>query len=144
MPYTTIFDDGIIDMYTSDECNNKFYTLDELTDALITAGVIEGGIIISVPLLAFVFLEMYNRMKQYNNTANRTPEGYYTGKLPNFKSNALYFDTNTRDNFLNSSPLEIENIYPEENEEAKIANVNINFSGVSIDLDTKRVEIKND
>lgn len=110
MPSYTIFDDGIIDMYNRNECDQKFYTMDELIDALITAGVIESGIIVSIPVLAFIFLEMYNRMNQYNNTANRTPEGYYTGKLPTFQSKAIYLDNRT-DDFLNKSPLEIENIY---------------------------------
>lgn len=119
MPNYTIFDDGIIEMYTRDECEQRFLTKDELIEALITAGIIQASVIISIPVIALLFVEIYNKVNQYNNTNNRTPDGYYTGKLPNFQSRAIYLTPSTTDNLYDNSPLEIDNIYPEENEESQ-------------------------
>jgi hypothetical protein len=116
MPTMTIFDDGIIQLYTRDESTQRYLTLDELIDILAYAGIIEAGVIISIPLLGALFVNLYNKVKQYNETANRTPEGYYTGKLPEFQSNSVF---RKRSSYLSKSVLEIKSIYPTTNNEAK-------------------------
>jgi hypothetical protein len=93
MPTNIIFDDGIIDMYTRDEANEKFLTKQEFIDACVQAGLITGVVdAVALGSLAYVLYTIYESAKTQKETGNASVTGQYTGAIPVATSTANYSD----------------------------------------------------